>query len=70
MAVKMLTEKAGPLQGMGPSTIARQVYGQGAQYREGDEWGVAYSGAIVRHAAGRGEDEFDVLDYVVEVHEI
>jgi hypothetical protein len=76
MGVKMLTEGAGALQGVGPDTIARQVYGLLATYKPdttGDMW-PGYAGAIVRPTTaviqGNTIGQWDVLDLVVEVHEV
>lgn len=76
MSVKMLTEKAGALQGLGPDTIARQAYGLLAVYKAdetGELW-PGYAGAIVKPSPaaiqGQAPGQFDVLDLVVEIHEI
>jgi len=72
MAVKILAEKAGNLQGISADSVARQVFGGSAQYvtdPTGDTW-EGYIGAFVRHSPERPQGEFDVLDYVVEIHDV
>lgn len=68
MTVKLLAEKSGALQGMDVETIARQAYGGTARYMPSDAWD-GYVGAIVRTSATRPQGEFEVLDYVVTVHD-
>ncbi|QZE10404.1 hypothetical protein SEA_SCOOBYDOOBYDOO_53 [Mycobacterium phage ScoobyDoobyDoo] len=71
MTVKILAEKAGQLQGIDANSVARQAYGGSTHYRAdptGDTW-EGYVGAFVRHSAGRPQDEFEVIDFVVEIHE-
>lgn len=74
MGVRMLAEKAGQLQGMGPDTIARQVYGLNARFYpdpQGDNW-PGYVGAIVtqNYVDDDGCNAYDLLDHVLEVHEV
>jgi len=76
MGIKMLTEKAGALQGLDADGVARTVYGTLASFKADDtgELWPGYAGAIVKptEAAieGQAQGSFDVLDLVVEVHEV
>jgi hypothetical protein len=72
MAVKLLADKAGALQGMDANSISRSAYGPGVDFYDdpqGKNW-PGYVGAIVRRSAERSDDEFEVLDYVLEVHDV
>ncbi|ACH62069.1 hypothetical protein MYRNA_61 [Mycobacterium phage Myrna] len=72
MAVKILADKAGQLQGLDANTVARLTYGGSAHYMEdptGETW-EGYVGAFVRHSPGRPQGEYDVLDLIVELHDI
>lgn len=76
MGVKMLTDKAGALQGVDTGSVARSAYGALALYKPdetGELW-PGYAGAIVKPTdaviQGSTVAQWDVLDYVVEVHEV
>lgn len=72
MTVKILAEKAGNLQGLSADSIARLAYGGSAHYVEdptGDTW-EGYIGAFVRHSPGRPQGDYDVIDYVIEMHAV
>lgn len=59
----MLTDKSGPLQGIDANSVVRQAYGRGTHY-DASIAGTDHVGAIVRTSDG------EVLDHVVEIHEV
>ena len=69
MTINMLTENSGALRGLDTSSIASTAYGGSARYMEADYW-EGYVGAIVRPGVGRPQGEMDVIDYVIEVHDV
>ena len=72
MTVKLLADKAGPLQGLDADTIARQVYGGSVHFMadpDGEAW-PGYVGAFVRNSNDRPQGEYEVLDLIVEIHEV